>query len=175
MFLSKGLKQYPLFVCLLVTTFFFAENLLAQVEFIENKGQWDQKVKFMSSAGSGSFFLTQNGFTIAQYNPDDVENIKIKMHGGASTGNAKRNIKNSSVRQDFYSVEFLNAHATEIIPDKAVPSVNNYFIGNDKSKWASNCKIYLGVTYKNMYPGIDVRYYVDDAGNLKYDFIINRR
>jgi gliding motility-associated-like protein len=173
MFLSKALKQYPLFVCLLVTTFFFAENLLAQVEFIENKGQWDQKVKFMSSAGSGSFFLTQNGFTIAQYNPNDVENIKIKMHGGASTGNANRNIKNSSVRQDFYSVEFLNAHATEIIPDKAVPSVNNYFIGNDKSKWASNCKIYLGVTYKNMYPGIDVRYYVDYAGNLKYDFIIN--
>src|SRR6185312_10253695 len=56
---------------------------------------------------------------------------------------------------------------------KEVPSVNNYFIGNDPSKWASDCKIYLGVTYKNIYPNIDLRYYTDAAGNLKYDFIVN--
>ena len=173
MFVLKASKQYPLFVCLLIATFFVSQNLFAQVEFIENKGQWDQQVKFMSSAGSGSFFLTQNGFTIAQYNADDVENIKIKMHGAEERNGNESRRENNNVRQDFYSVEFLNAHASQIIPDKAVPSVNNYFIGNDKSKWASNCKIYLGVTYKNMYPGIDIRYYVDDGGNLKYDFIIN--
>src|SRR6185312_14655593 len=117
MFLLKALKQYPLFVCLLVTTFFVSQNLFAQVEFIENKGQWDQQVKFMSSAGSGSFFLTQNGFTIAQYNADDVENIKIKMHGAEERNRNESRRENNNVRQDFYSVEFLNAHASQIIPD----------------------------------------------------------
>ncbi|HZW64287.1 MAG TPA: hypothetical protein VFF23_01275, partial [Hanamia sp.] len=152
---------------------FATENLCAQVEFIENKGQWDPKVKFMSSAGSGSFFLTDKGFTVAQYNADDVENIKIRMHEEHYSGTVNRQIKKDSIRTDSYSVQFLNAQDPVIVPDKIVPSVNNYFIGNDPSKWASGCKIYLGVTYKNIYPNIDLRYYTDAAGNLKYDFIVN--
>lgn len=152
---------------------FMSENLWAQIEFIENKGQWDPQVKYMSSAGSGSFYLTDKGFTITQYNPEDVENIKIRMHEENRSGTVNRQIKKDSVRTDSYSVQFLNSQTPVIIPDKEVPSVNNYFIGNDRSKWASNCKIYLGVTYKNIYPNIDLRYYTDAAGNLKYDFIVN--
>lgn len=152
---------------------FMSENLWAQIEFIENKGQWDPQVKYMSSAGSGSFYLTDKGFTITQYNPEDVENIKIRMHEENRAGTVNRQIKKDSVRTDSYSVQFLNSQTPVIIPDKEVPSVNNYFIGNDRSKWASNCKIYLGVTYKNIYPNIDLRYYTDAAGNLKYDFIVN--
>ena len=52
-----------------------------------------------------------------------------------------------------------------------MPTYNNYFLGNDKSKWKGECKIYQAVTYKNMYPNIDVRYYTD-AGTLKYDIIV---
>jgi gliding motility-associated-like protein len=58
----------------------------------------------------------------------------------------------------------------EIIPDKPLPSYNNYFIGNDPSKWASNCRIYQGITYRNVYPKIDLRYYTNN-GQLKYDII----
>ena len=62
--------------------------------------------------------------------------------------------------------------STEIIPDKPLDTYNNYFIGNDSTKWARNCRIYQGVTYKNIYPGIDLRYYTDN-GKLKYDLIIH--
>lgn len=150
-----------------------SENLWAQVEFIENKGQWDPQVKYMSSAGSGSFFLTEKGFTITQYNPEDFENIKIRMHEEKQSGTVNRQIAKDSIHTDSYSVHFLNSQTPVIVPDKEVPSINNYFIGNDPSKWASNCKIYLGVTYKNIYPNIDLRYYTDAGGNLKYDFIVN--
>jgi gliding motility-associated-like protein len=152
--------------------FFVSQKLLAQVEFIENRGQWDQRVKFKSNAGSGSFFLTEKGFTISQYNPEDVENIKIRRHEGNINGRQSAQPVNDKVRTHAYSVEFLNAHSPVIIPDKPLTTVNNYFIGNDKSKWASNCKIFLGVTYQNIYKGIDIRYYVDGGGNLKYDFIV---
>lgn len=157
---------------LLLAGFIVGAKSFAQVQFIENKGQWGSDIQFMSSAGSGSFYLTKNGFTITQYNPQDIENIKIRRHEETLKGTANRNIKDV-VRSDSYSVHLLNSKTPQIIPDKMVPSVNNYFIGNDKSKWASNCKIYLGVTYKNIYDGIDLRYYTDAAGNLKYDFIIN--
>ncbi|MEO8819594.1 MAG: PKD domain-containing protein [Ginsengibacter sp.] len=170
----KLLKRYPYFVFLLVTTLFVSENLFAQVEFIENKGQWDPSVKFMSSAGSGSFFLTGKGFAITQYNADDIQNVKIKMHEATSANTtANREKKGDSVRADAYSVQFLNALTPVIQADKELPSVTNYFIGNDKSKWASNCKSYLAVTYKNIYPNIDLRYYTDASGNLKYDFIVH--
>lgn len=156
-----------------MATFLVGEKLLAQVQFIENKGQWKPDIKFMSSAGSGSFYLTKNGFSVIQYNPGDIENIKIRQHEATVKGNtAQRNIKDT-LRRAGYSVEFLNAKLPQIIPDKEVPSVNNYFIGNDPGKWAPNCKIYLAVTYKNIYPNIDLRYYTDATGNLKYDFIVN--
>ncbi|MBL0357139.1 MAG: PKD domain-containing protein [Chitinophagaceae bacterium] len=35
-----------------------------------------------------------------------------------------------------------------------------------------DCKIYQGVTYRDMYPNIDVRYYTDQ-GTLKYDIIVH--
>ena len=73
----------------------------------------------------------------------------------------------------FTHVKFLNAQNPQILPDKPIPSINNYFIGNDKSKWASGCRIFQGITYKNVYPGIDVRYYSDGGSNLKYDFIVH--
>ena len=176
----KILRTHIFILSLITISSFVSQKIFAQVQFIENKGQWDSKVKFKSEAGSGSFFLTEKGFTIVQYNPDDIENIKEKRHSVSQPGsNIGRQTANPSakagnkVRSHNYSVSFLNAQSPTIIPDKPLPTVNNYFIGNDKRKWAGNCKIYLGVTYENLYPGIDVRYYVDGANNLKYDFIVH--
>ena len=77
------------------------------------------------------------------------------------------------VRAHAYRMHFTGASEdVQIVPEKQQESYNNYFIGNDPSKWASNCKIYKGVTYRNMYPGVDVRYYAD-KGTLKYDIVVN--
>ncbi len=153
-------------------SFFLVSKSFSQIEFIENKGQWSNEVKFMSLAGSGSFYLQQNGFTVAQNNLSDIEAFKAKRHGELSEAQLKQGI-GSKVRSHAYTVKFLNAQNPQIIPDKAIPTVNNYFIGNDKSKWATDCRIFKGVTYKDVYPGIDVRYYSDAGSNLKYDFIVH--
>lgn len=168
----RRFKFFQLFILTVLTTFFVAQNLFAQIEFIENKGQWNSQVKFMSNAGSGEFYLQQNGFTVAQYNPDDVENVKERRHKEA-TGITMKQGEGTKIRSHAYNVQFLNSKNPEIIPDKPIPSVNNYFIGNDPAKWASNCRIFQGITYKDVYPGIDVRYYSDGISNLKYDFIIH--
>jgi gliding motility-associated-like protein len=164
-------KFNPYFLFLTIASFFVVENVFSQIEFIENKGQWNSEVKFMSHAGSGAFYLKQNGFAITQYNPDDIENIKTRRHNEAINIAAKG--MPTKIHSHTYTVNFLNSKFSQILPDKALPTINNYFIGNDKNKWASNCKIYQGVTYKDVYPGIDVRYYSDAGSNLKYDFIIH--
>jgi hypothetical protein len=48
----------------------------------------------------------------------------------------------------------------------------NYFIGNDPSKHASYVGLYKEAVVKNVYNGIDLRYYFD-KGSLRYDFIVH--
>lgn len=160
----------PAFFLLIAATLLFTKTVFSQVEFIENKGQWDKHVKYMSSAGNGAFFLQSKGFTVVQHNPADLKILMSKTH---KTNALQRVVTNKTVLNSHaYDVEFVNANpAPQIIPDKVSSSVNNYFLGSDKSKWASNCKVYGAVTYKEMYPGIDVRFYNDAAGRLKYDII----
>jgi len=175
----KRLRPHIFILSLIAVLLFLSQKIFAQVQFIENKGQWDSKVKFKSEAGSGSFYLLENGFNIVQYNPKDLENIQEQRHSVSNANTNSRQIAGASgkplntVRSHNYSVTFLNAQTPSIIPDKLLPGVTNYFIGSDKNKWASGCKTYMGVTYENLYPGIDVHYYVDGGGNLKYDFIVH--
>ena len=77
------------------------------------------------------------------------------------------------VRRHTYAVQFLDANPNaRVIPEKPAGGENNYFIGKDPSKWASHCRLYQSVLYKDLYPGIDVRYY-SQAGLLKYDLIVH--
>ena len=146
------------------------------IEFIENKGQWDKKVKFLGDVPAGSFFIREGGgFTVLQHNPDDLREMQAVIHSreNKKSTDARQMPRQLSLRSHAFHVDFVGGSAgTEIIPDKPLNTYNNYFIGNDPSKWASNCKVYQGVTVKNVYPNVDVRYYTQD-GTLKYDIIAN--
>jgi gliding motility-associated-like protein len=152
------------------------------MQFIENKGQWNSVVNFKADIPTGAFFLERDGFMVLQHNIDDLKKMSDVMHGhlySESTGITAVNRASLPPNQKVtlhshaYKVSFLNSNNTAAItPDKALSTYNNYFIGNDKSKWKGDCKIYQAVTYRNMYPNIDVRYYTD-AGTLKYDIVVN--
>ncbi len=163
----------------------FAQNGYSTLEFIENRGQWDPLVKFKADIGTGSFFIQKTGFTVLLHNPAELFQSQ-RMHrlaqmkegetkpGSRKTIEAEKNSNSQNVLHSHaYRLSFLNANENvEIIPDKPLPNYNNYFIGNDHSKWASHCNIYQGITYKNIYPNIDVRYYTNN-GVLKYDLIVH--
>ena len=156
---------------------------MAQLQFIENKGQWNSKVNFKAEIPSGAFFIEAKGFTVLQHNTDDLEKLAGIMHGHDDQTTALAAATNTfakatppsqkvTLRSHAYRVSFAGALNNAVVePDKALSTYNNYFIGNDPSKWKGNCKIYQGVTYKNVYPDIDVRYYTD-AGTLKYDIVV---
>lgn len=140
------------------------------MEFIENKGQWDKKITYRTDFRTGSFFLEKKGFTVLLHNAADMERFSEYTHGHKISD---KEIPDSFVLHSFsYNVSFLGASASpEVVPDKPLDTYNNYFIGNNQAEWASRCKVFTAVTYKNVYPNIDVRYY--SAGEqLKYDFIV---
>lgn len=166
--------------------FFIALSVTAQMQFIENKGQWDSRVKYRGDLTTGAFFLESKGFMVDMHSATDLAQLSEQQHGyipPATTtgiGNSftkmmppQPNYPSTTVHSHAYRVTFLSSNNTiDAVPDKVQSSYNNYFIGNDQSKWAANCKIYQAITYKNVYPNIDVRYYTE-GNNLKYDFIVH--
>ena len=164
--------------------------------FIENKGQWDKSVLFSADMQASGFYLNANGYTVLNRQVFDragnPSTGPIYAHAGAQTqvvkgvttlvksanpsspavGNHEPN-DSMTVKTYTYGVQFVGANPqVQATPDKPTGSYNNYFLGNDRSTWASHCKTYLGVVYKDMYPGIDVRYY-SEAGQLKYNLIVH--
>ncbi|MBK5270218.1 MAG: hypothetical protein JJE22_04305, partial [Bacteroidia bacterium] len=110
-------------------------------------------------------------FTVLQHNQKDLQVVQDMMHGHNDEGTPVSRNQSLKLRSHAYKVDFLGASPDmEIIPDKALSTYNNYFIGNDPSKWAGGCRIFQAITLKNVYRNVDVRYYTDN-GTLKYDII----
>lgn len=172
----------------------FTGKALAQgaLEFVENKGQWERVINFKGDLSNGAFFLRQTGFTVLQHNSRDLVKLSEAAHGKVhdSSNNNAANLRTAastanamigkpvpehmdSLRSHAYTVDFVGANQhPDIVPEKPQPTYNNYFIGDDPSQWKGDCKIYNAVTYKNVYPGIDVRYY-SESGYLKYEFVVH--
>jgi hypothetical protein len=160
------------------------KSALAQgLEFVENKGQWDSKVKFKSDMGGSVFFLQAQGYRVLLNNKDDLRKVAAKYSGHFHDSSGKELVSSKLAMPPAGSPVIVHSHAYEVnfvgsslnavaIPDRPLNTFNNYFYGTDKTKWAAHCKIYQGVTYKDVYPGVDARYY-SDKGNLKYDLIVN--
>ena len=170
-----------------------AQQGASNIEFVENKGQWDPKVRYMGQISIGRLYLEKGGFTTLLYHPDDLARLTSGRHGMPGPGLGKEGVTgkpstgvsaagkvglgsggpNDMLRGHAYRVRFLGANdEATITPDKPLPGYNSYFIGNDPAKWASQCKVYQGVTYHDLYPGIDIRYYTNN-GQLKYDLIVH--
>lgn len=182
----------PLFFTLVVNGL-FAQNF----EFIENKGQWNAGFQYKGELTIGAFFLKPNGYRVLQHHKDDyAEAIEhFSNHHNHNHNHNQRSISPASnkslgdnaeiwgsggsrhndaplVRSHAYDVVFEGSLPKPLpLPEKPFEGYSNYFIGNDSSKWKTGVKSYGTVHYKNMYPGVDVRYYSDE-GFLKYDLIL---
>ncbi len=49
---------------------------------------------------------------------------------------------------------------------------NNYFLGNDSSKWAPDCRNFTCIVYHDVWDGIDVEWY-ESKGHLEFDFVVH--
>ena len=156
-------------------------------EFTENKGQWDNQIKFKGALSTGDFFLQKKGFTVLLHHPQDLGDLIGHRHGNETESQNKgardeskvtrpantSNHDSKVLRSHSYRVEFLGANENaQIIPDKEQSYYENYFIGNDPGKWVSRARVFQALLYKNIYPNIDVRYYSEN-GQLKYDLIVH--
>lgn len=131
------------------------------LNFTENKGQYLSNIDYKLSINEGDIYLENNKVTYNLFSRDLVSDIH---HG-------KKN-KNTIINGHAYSVSFENSLPnSQHFPYGKSSNYSNYFIGKDESKWATNIYDFESVTYRNIYEGIDVKYY-GYYGQVKYDFIV---
>lgn len=129
--------------------------------FFENKGQWDEQVLFKSQFEGGNLWVEQHKL---MFHLMDYSKLQ-KAHG-----NPSEKIDNTDFRQHIVNINFENSNRISQI-EKGAPSKSyyNYFLGNDKSKWASDVHTYYEATLKNLYNGINLKL-IEQVTNLKYEF-----
>lgn len=166
------LKHIILFIPLVATFLSASSQDTRNIEFIENKGQWDNRVQYMAGVNNGAIFIRSGGVTMLQYDPVSYANFSEKLHKDPGTAVTDKAGAESQLRYHAYEVDFAGASLqARLVPDKPLNTYNNYFVGNDPAKWASGCRLFQAVTMENIYPNIDARYYTDN-GTLKYDLIV---
>ncbi len=134
------------------------------IEFTENKGQWDNNILYNGKINNGQFALTTTGYKVLKYDAAQLEKYEKESH--MNTG------KNTLINGQVWNVNFLQSNVkAHVISNKQLQGIDNYFIGNDASKWGTGCKSFTEVSYKNLYDNIDVNYYSSN-GTLKYDVIV---
>jgi gliding motility-associated-like protein len=161
--LQKAVKYIQLLVTLLVC----CPPLLAQYEFIENKGQWDNRIQYRAQVPAGYLHLENTGFNWFFYDDNAFGQI-VRSHSGHEV---------DTPVPDFYKyhvlkVDFVNGNtAPAIHPTFPSQPYYNYYLGKDPEKWATGVKGYYQLDLANVWSGVDMKLYTSPNG-LKYDFVL---
>lgn len=106
-------------------------------------------------------------------NQGQAENsISYLVHHGKATTYFNGLNATTIVGDDHITMSLDRASTPNFIGADQLESKTNYFIDNDKSKWQKDVPNYQQILAKNVYPGIDLKYYGTNS-QLEHDFIVN--
>jgi len=134
------------------------------IPLVDNKGQWPSHVISGVDVEHGKWFLERQGFTVHQY---DLSAI-TRVHQGEVPVDGT-----PQIRGHVFRVEFEGSSPSSVVKrEGSRPEYFNYFLGNDPSQWAGECRSYNQVILQHIYPRTDLKVY-SDGPFLKYDFIVH--
>lgn len=136
------------------------------IKFTENKNQWDKKVLYRAQLDGGVLFLESNCFTYNFYDKETLRKSHIRKPNEPFSNVSK-------ISSHAFRMRFVNADETvELLKKEQTSDYCNFFIGQDKSRWAGNVKNYKELIYKQIYDGIDLQL-IGLQNELKYNFIVS--
>ncbi|PJJ07117.1 gliding motility-associated-like protein [Flavobacterium sp. 1] len=177
-----------LFFITLITISSVAQNKNKTIGFKENKGQIiDQKgkpnnaVKYLLNSGGLNIQLRKNGFSYDVYeakkNPvNHSHDEKKKPLPFPSKDN--ENLPNYTLEYQFHriDIDFLNSNPkVELITEEKSLDYDNYYNIPNKPEGVLMVYQYKQITYKNIYPNIDVVFSMpkDTLKTVEYNFVVH--
>lgn len=158
-----------LFILFFTLVGFSQENVVVPkvdptLYFTQNKGQWDSKINYRARFDGGSLYMENNGITYDFF--DKKKYINFHMGGlGAE--------KDPKLKAHAIKVEFVGCNQNTFVnePQDEGEFYENFYLGNDRSKWKGGVKNYHKVWYHNIYNKIDYEAITTTRG-IKYNFYV---
>jgi len=123
------------------------------LSFIKNEGQKDKEILFYEQAPGHTTAFTKEGMLIAV----------------SKLGKQKDNNPASS---EVLSLQPVTTSSATVEALEKQPGKVNYFVGKDPKAWKTDVSTYGAILYKNVYPGIDMKFYGTNS-QLEYDLIVS--
>lgn len=137
---------------------------------VENLGQWPDDVLFAYHAPGQIVWFTRDGYVVDRFTESPLDLGELRR-GGAIKDAVMRGERR--VRGVVVAARLVEANPSPSVEARnARPGRFNYFIGDEPSSWRPNVASYSEVSYRDVYPGIDVVYRFDDDAGLKYDVVV---
>jgi hypothetical protein len=145
------------------------------LSFEVNRGQAPASVRFISRGRGSSLYLTSDEalLVLKTPSPQNTQNqLKTSPSEDAQHGSAGASAKSTGPETITLDMKLLGSNRkADIEPSDQLPGVSNYFIGNDPSKWQTGVPTYGRVTYRGVYPGVNLAYH-GNGSQLEYDFTV---
>src|SRR5437870_3232276 len=126
-----------------------------RLHFEANRGQTDERVKFLARGSGYGLFLTSTESVLVLRKPE-----------AARPGEASR-------PPGVVRLKLLGANPRPAVEGREeLPGKSHYFIGNDPKKWRTDVPHYARVNYRDVYPGVSLTYY-GNQGQIEYDFVVS--
>lgn len=168
----------------------WTKKMDSQKEFIENKGQFSfkelspDKVKYVCQTYGVNIVLTSSGIHYSHYETkiqekkEHLEEELKKLKGkniSHKTIEKEKERESKQIKSKYHDIgiEWEKANENcEIIAEQKVANYYTYYSVTDKVEYTANA--FKKVTYKNIYPHIDLEYILmDEKEGLKYNFILH--
>ncbi|MFY0644092.1 MAG: gliding motility-associated C-terminal domain-containing protein [Bacteroidia bacterium] len=156
---------------------FFALELSAQtqesvstssLEMVPNHGQWHPAVRYKVNIPYGQIFLRQDGIVYDLLDSEQYVAHQEKRHDQPANRNNSSQIDRHSIELKFLGLEY----SSKIYEEQKRNHYYNFYLGEDKSKWASAVHPVGKIKYKNVYPGVDLEFITDQ--DFKYQWVIHQ-
>jgi hypothetical protein len=139
--------------------------------FIENRGQWDERAKFLLRSPGLDVWITDNGvvYDVSRIERVDQGGGSRLASGAAVEGPMSGNVPQLNVTRApvFITFEGASKKASAVGSGK-LPQFHNYYLGNDRSHWAKGVSLFTNACVQGLYDGVDAVFYLEN-GRPRYD------
>jgi hypothetical protein len=118
--------------------------------FVENRGQWDARARFVARKPGIVAWLETDAITLdlhRQTSTEEIEGLVVRLTFDRSSDRVR------------------------LRGERPDPGVHNFFLGADPSKWRTEVPGFSRVLYHNLYSGVNLRVRQQND-NLEYDVIL---
>jgi len=147
--------------------------------FEANQGQIDPQVKYMARGSGYKLYLASSEaiFTVHKQGGDS-EVRRMMMDRIIGPSKVKSMLRRRAQQNSKGAVAAVHMHMLGANPEARLAAEDpqsakvNYFIGRDPSKWHSDIPLFGQVSYRNLYPGIDLAFH-GSGKQLEFDYLVS--